>query len=183
MVELPDALDEKVKQKIETINDRENERIKKRPNKVTPVLCDTLKELYETDLTNAEILEITPINSPDTLYRHINGACEHISGRVSYSDCGWIRYHARAGAPTETLSLLYNVENFAIRQHATGKCWHEHGCETVTSEKLKENANKVYHTISVCEECGQEFEHKRYNDRRFCSRVCNTRYAGRQAHK
>ena len=180
---LPEALSDETKEKLLAITGTVDSDKKKRPNKVTSELCDFLKELKEKGFTGKEIIEITPINSPSTLYLHINDECKHKSGTIRYSDCGWIRFHANRGSTTEELSEQYGVDNFAIRQHATGKCWHDHDCEPVTGQELRENANKQYHTTSVCDECGDKFRHKRYRDRRFCSRECNTKFAGRQAHK
>lgn len=180
---LPDNLSDEVVDKLVDIAGDAKTGRTKRPNKVTPELCELLKELKEKGLTNKEIMEFTPVNSPDTLYLHLNNDCKHKSGKIRYTDCGWIRFHANRGSTTKELSEQYGVGKFAIRQHATGKCRHDHECEPVTGEQLRENANKQYHTTSVCEECGEEFEHKRYRNRRFCSQSCNGKYAGRQAHK
>lgn len=180
--DLPDAISDKNKEKLLSIAGSDRTAKSKRPNKVTSQLCDLLKDMKGGGMTGKEIMSVTPINSPDTLYLHLNGDCEHKSGSISYTECGWIRFHARRGSTTKQLSKEYDVDNFAIRQHATGKCWHEHGCDPVSGEKLRENANKKFTITSVCDECKEEFEHKRYRDRRFCSESCNGKHAGKQAH-
>lgn len=168
---------------IKNRQNKDKEPSRKSP-KVTKAMCNVVKEMYRSGYSPSEITEKLPISSRNTVYYHVNDKCEHKNWKwVNHTECGWMRYHANNGASSAALAVLYDVDKRTIAKHVTGKCRHKHGCPTVTPEQLEQNAYSGPNTTqSVCEECSQTFEHRSCRERRFCSRRCNTKYAGRQSH-
>jgi len=187
--QIPDQVDGKSRELIESYLDSNREgggedwdwqnTEHKTSAKVTVDLCKLIKEMYSDGASATDIIECTHIRSRNTVYYHVNDECSHTKrSSIAYSECGWMRRHARKGASTPTLSVLHDVSKRCVRVHVTGECDHTHGCETVSIEKLRDNARSNPNTVtSVCPVCGEEFEHREYHNRTTCSKSCNGVYA------
>lgn len=179
---LPNGLDEYVKERIKAYNEFDTAEYKDQ-NVVTKDMCETIKKLDSKDIAHDDIVDMMPFSSPNTLYYHLSDKCTHEHrSRVTYSECGWMRVYAQKGAPTKTLSVLYNISMRNAVIHLTGKCNHEDGIEPLHSEDLRANGYSTPTMVSsICDECGNTFEHKEYRDRRFCSTRCRNVYGGKAA--
>lgn len=185
--ELPSRLNEDTKRRLREIaEDEGNEEssTNNTPWKVTVEMCNLMNDMREDGVQPKDIMEIAPFSSQDTLYRHLRGDCTHKARqRVSYDECGWMRFYAKRGAPSKTLAVLYDIDRKTVVNHLSGKCSHNSGLEHLDTYEMHMNGRKdVKMVTSTCPECGEEFEHKEFKDRTFCSESCNGKYAGRKAH-
>jgi hypothetical protein len=151
-------------------------------NKVTKSLCDLMNELRDDGVMPREILSMVPVSSPNTIYYHLRGDCSHeYRAKISYDECGWMLFKATNGASSKELSESYDVSQECVARHVTGRCQHKHNLEPLTGDELFANSKEGPETTtSICPECGEEFEHEAYRERRFCSNQCNSTYAARK---
>lgn len=152
-------------------------------NKVTKYMCDIINEMHSNGVKPDNILEFMPISSPNTIYYHVRGDCEHeYRTQLTYDECGWMRAKAHQGAPSRTLAMLYNLAQEVATIHLTGKCQHEDGIEPISGPELRANSQSGPETTtSVCPICEQEFEHEAYRPRTTCSTQCNVEYASKMS--
>lgn len=186
---MPTEQKERILRVIEQQEDRLDSEDGKTSNEVTKELCESMKKLSVEGCSASEIVELMPIKSKSTVYYHLNDKCSHKHrSMLTYDECGWMRVYAIQGAPTSTLALLYNVSRKAAHTHLTGNCGHSEHIEPLTGEQLRANAEKHIRgynetTTTVCKICGDEFEHKVYRDRSFCSTQCASVEGGRVSQK
>lgn len=183
--DIPDELGDESKRKLKSYIRRhrdEHGNWNRDSNKVSAELCSLMHDMHSEGLTAKEIKEPLPISSPNTIYYHLRNDCTHEKRvQLTYDECGWMRVHAHEGAPSTTLAMLYGVNQRVASRHITGKCSHEDGIEPVSPEQLRANGHNLSKTVtSTCPECGEDFKHKDYRERRFCSSQCNAVYAGRK---
>lgn len=147
--------------------------------KVSIELCQLMKELYDDGLSYRQITEACPFSSVNTVKYHVKDRCSHTERvKLTYSECGWIRFKAKQGKSAKELSEKYDVTRKAIKIHAKGECNHEHECPTVTTEELEANNKDRFMAETTCPVCGDTFKHKRYKDRTTCSKSCGGKLAG-----
>jgi len=183
---LPDGLSQDVKSKVKRlIVDNETEDIDqdKTTSKVSTDMCNAMNKLYDRGLTQREVADVFDMSRTTIIY-HLNDKCKHeYRSKVTYSECGWMRFHANNGAPTSTLAILYDLSEEHTRRHVLGRCTHSHECPTPSPEELRSNGynNAKDLVTSVCPICEEEFKHKPYFDRTTCSEECKYKYAGRKS--
>jgi len=148
-------------------------------NTVTKDLCHLICDLREEGMKVNHILRYMPFSSPNTVYYHLRQECSHkYRSKLTYDECGWMRYYASKGAPSKTLAILYNVSQEVAMRHITGKCNHENMIEPLSGEELRSNGyNKTKLVTKICPICNETFEYPEYNDRTTCSDECNVKYA------
>lgn len=181
----PSGLSESTKRRLKSLQRTDTKDNPSVPHKVNTQLCNLINDMYDDGVKPSEIISHIPVSSPDTVYRHIRGDCKHnYSTGVSYDECGWMRYYAHKGASTGALACLYNISKRSVTKHLKGNCSHNSKLEPLTEKQIYLNSRDIADTItSICPECDNEFEHKSYIDRTFCSESCNGKYAGRKAHE
>lgn len=148
-------------------------------NKVTSIICEGIREMYEQGVPVKEITKQVPVSSHNSVYYHINGECSHeYRVQLTYSECGWMRVKAQKGKSSKELSEEYNLSQDVTTRHIVGKCDHEDGIEPLDSQLLRANAyDGPATTTSTCPVCENKFEHEEYRDRTTCSPECNVVYA------
>lgn len=154
------------------------------PGKITKEMCELIHKMRDDGVKWDDIIDYFPISSPSALAYHLNDECSHEKrNRVTYSECGWMRVHARNGAKTQTLSILYNLTHRNVVIHLTGECNHEDGIEPLEGSELYKNSRSVDNWVtSECPVCEAEFKHREWRDRTTCSSECNIKYASDIAH-
>jgi len=175
--QLNEDLRKSIIKEIERVNQERIDR-NSTPHVVTQELCGRIKELDEEGLSTADITDIMPYSSRRTTLYHLNDNCSHDESRVvTYDECGWMRVYSHNGAPTQTLAVLYDLNEKTVRKHLRGDCRHEDGINPVSKEVMYGNSRSAGTEVSsICEECGSEFSHKRWHDRTTCSEECKMQY-------
>lgn len=153
-------------------------------NKISKEVCDLINEMKEDGVPAKEILDYIPAESTTAVYYHYRGDCTHeYRTRVTYDECMRMRMYSRKGARTSTLAILFNLARTNVQNHIMGNCSHEDGFEPLTAEEARWSLYMERNdTSSICPICGDEFEHKTYQDRTTCSPECNVKYASNAAH-
>lgn len=181
-VQLPSSLSEDAKEAIKKRLQEESGgevTIDYTSNKVSPAMCESMQDMKSDGMTASEIADEMGISSNTTVYYHLREECSHqYRPKVTYSECGWMRIHSRNGARTPTLAVLYDLSEENVVEHLMGRCNHEDGIEPLTEDECRYTLHsEAGVTVSTCEMCGEEFEHKEYRNRTTCSIKCNAKYA------
>lgn len=99
--------------------------------------CEAMKELHRANMSYRAISDLLSNISKSGVSYHVKGKCSH--GRddvLSYSECGWMRVHAREGMGTKKLADKYDVYVGTIRTHLKGECHHEDGILPLTQDEM-----------------------------------------------
>ena len=188
LVDLPPGLSKDIEERLRSHLERERRKSEtwdRTNGKVSKQLCNVIHDMHDEGMTGEEIADVLPVGSQNTIYYHLREDCSHdYRDSINYDECGWMRFHASNGAPSRTLAILYGCAQEGVTRHVTGRCRHGHKVEPVDGQKLRENSHTgPAMTESVCDECGDTFEHREYKDQRFCGFTCKQTYAGRQGAK
>lgn len=188
LVDLPQGLNGDIKERLTSYlksQRKKAETWERTQGKVSKDLCDLIHDMYDDGMPGTQIAEILPVGSQNTVYYHLRDDCSHEHrDSIKYDECGWMRFHASNGAPSSTLSVLYDCSQAVASRHVTGKCSHIGGPEPVDAKKLRENGrSEPDMAITVCDECGEKFEHKAYREPRFCGYTCKQTFAARKGAK
>jgi len=184
--DLPRHISDDARETLENILEHENTYLgwERETGKVSEGLCDFIHKLKdEEELSDEQILEMTPINSVNTIHYHYREECTHEKRtRITADECMWMRIKAHDGKSTSELSDEYDLTQRNVRKHVKDNCSHESRIDPVSGDVLRENAYDGPSTAtSTCPICGEEFEHRSYVDRTTCSPECNVQYASNQS--
>lgn len=176
---------EEAERRIRSLRDEINDDSLCSPGKVTKEMCIKIQKLHERGAQAEHIASKFNLSSANTVYYHSRGDCSHDRRTsVTYSECGWMRVHFKNGNSVSELSDKYGIAEKNVRVHLKGGCSHEDGIKPLSTEEMrkinKERRNNNF-TTSICEICGEAFEHKEYRDRVTCSKTCNAKKAAKAA--
>jgi predicted transcriptional regulator len=99
--------------------------------------CEVIKELYEKGMSLQDIADLLGNLSKSGVRYHVQNKCTHKKqGKITYSECGWMRIKARRNKSTKQLSKNYGVSDDTIRAHLKGECHHEDGIIPLSKEEM-----------------------------------------------
>lgn len=106
--------------------------------------CEVMKKLYSAGMSYREISNIIQNVTKSGVAYHVKGNCTHSrSNSLCYSECGWIRVHARNGMSTKALADKYDVCAGTIRKHLKGECNHEDGILPLTEDEMLDRKSSL----------------------------------------
>lgn len=123
---------------------KNNNNTSKKPNKVSPSLCEEMTNKYENeDVTYKEIAQSLHIHM-STVCRHINNECEHERNlHITQNECNFMRSQAETGKRVREIARNFRKHGDSIYTSDSGLNYVK-----ITEEGM---ANKVsYHIRGKC---------------------------------
>ena len=142
----------------------DNDKTKKRPNKVSPNLCEEMTNRYENeDVTYKEISQSLHIHMT-TVWRHVNDECEHSRNlHITQNECNFMRTQAEMGETIRDIARSFRkcdddiyasddgldymkitLDGMAtkVSYHVRGKCEHDTDIKPLSRSETRKNELK-----------------------------------------